>query len=178
MADIILQTWSIFESAIKKKQNDASPGMPLTSKTNEISNGLNSESGVQNKTEKVSKALENETIKANNELSENDSRNIEVNQGVPQFCGTKAAKVILANGSSPMPNNCSLKNKKRKKTHDGPENSAKCKKVETISDVSNKTSTKCSFNWESAILSILSKKHQKNENGLKIKILSRKLIKM
>ena len=69
--------------------------------------------------------------------------------------------------------------RKRKANSDEPEsNNCKSIKINTLDDISNKeTYKKTEFDWPSAISSILSKKSEKTQSGLKIKTLKKKLIK-
>ena len=183
----IFQTWSIFESAIKKNQSQDSTDGSL-SKLNDITNNSHVEdesntsrdsSFVRNQESVVESAKNNQN---GHKLELPQETNVEdqvTNQGVVKFCGTKSIKKIQETSSSSPQNTHRQNTMKRKVNSDQLEmKNSKCTKSDTFGDTPDKEiNRKTNFDWCSTVHSILAKRSGKDLEGLKMKTLKKKLIK-
>lgn len=183
----IEKTWGVFESAIKKNQSQVSTnGSPST--LNDITN--NSQVEDASNTSRDSNFAKNEesviesakTNQNGHKLELSQETTVEdkvINQGVEKFCGTKSIKKIHDTSSS-SPQNIHEQNTKKRKVNSNQSdiNNSKCIKPDTFGDISSKEMNgKTNFDWSSTVQSILAKNSGKDQDGLKMKTLKKKLIK-
>ena len=179
------KTWSIFESAIKKKQDTSTSSAPMAPIEVENINTVATENSrsqtINNKRESVTKQSENIDPSQQNGidgpefgkcLPKDIDKDSVINQGVVEFPGTNKHKQDMAKEES------KISKKKRKLDNEITKNGPSTTNDALAVCDSEKRMKKNRFDWDSAVSGILATKSDQVGAGYKMKTLKKKLIKM